>query len=318
MNYFITLILKIIPLYGLIALGYFASKHKSINKETISAILIYIIAPVVVFNSVLQMELSKELLSLPFLMYGLCTFAGVVFYFIGKIFWKDSHKNLLSFAASQGNAGYFGIPLVIILFGEDVLGIYMLLMIGEIIYGFTIGYLIVAQGAYSLSESLKKLFKVPVIYAFLLALLLNIFDIIPKQNILESSSEMSIIESSLQVLKQFNGAYTVLGMMIMGLSLAGLKKTSLDWKFTILAFISRFIFWPILAFLVIYIDKNFWHIYNESIHQLIFLISIIPIASVTVVFATEFKIHPQKVALTVFLSTIFALFFIPTLLSLMF
>jgi predicted permease len=50
----------------------------------------------------------------------------------------------------------------------------------------------------------------------------------------------------------------------------------------------------------------------------LFLISIVPIAADTVVFATEFKSHPQKVAITVFLSTIFALIYIPAILTFVF
>lgn len=305
MIYFFALLLKIIPLYVLIALGYIASKNKSIRKETVSSLLIYIFAPVVVFHSVIQMELKVELLTLPFLMYGLCAIAAVVFYFLGKLFWKDAHKNILAFAASQGNAGYFGIPVALMLFGQEILGIYILLWVGAYIFGYTGGYLIVANGKHNFTESLRKFAKVPVIYAFILALALNFLGI-------------NLSESILEITEKFTGAYAILGMMILGLSLSKLKKTSLDWTFTILAFISRFVFWPLLAFLVIYIDQNFWHIYNNTIHQLIILISIVPIAADTVVFATEFDTHPQKVALTVFLSTIFALIYIPAILSLVF
>ena len=267
--------------------------------------MIYFLAPVVVFHGVITMDLRPELLTLPFLMYGLCTLAALVFYFIGKLFWKDGHKNILAFAASQGNAGYFGIPVAIILFGEDILGIYLFLWVGAYIFGFTGGYLVVANGKHSLSESLRKFAKVPVLYAFILALALNYLGV-------------GLDESILSITGKFTGAYTILGMMILGLNLSNLKRTSLDWPFTIWAMISRFIFWPLLAYLVIKLDQNYWHLYNETIYQLLILISIVPIAADTVVFATEFKIHPQKVALTVLISTLFALVYIPTALYLAF
>ncbi len=301
MEYFFSLLLKIIPLYLLILVGYLASKNEAIRKETISAVLIYVLAPVVVFHGVINMELQAELLTLPFLMFGLCTLAAVVFYFIGKLFWRepgDAHKNILAFAASQGNAGYFGIPVAIILFGEEILGIYLFLWVGAYIFGFTGGYLVVANGRHSFKESLKKFLKVPVIYAFLVALIFNVAGI-------------GVGENVLSVTEKFTGAYSILGMMILGLNLANLKRTSLDWPFTFWAFVSRFVFWPLLAYVVIFLDQNYWHLYNEVIYQLLILISIVPIAADTVVFATEFKIHPQKIALTVFLSTLFALVYIP-------
>lgn len=305
MPYLLSLLLKIIPLYFLIAIGYFASKNKSIHKETLSALLIYILAPVIVFHAVSKMKFEPDLLTLPFLIYVACTIAAIVFYFLGKLIWKDAHKNLLTFAASQGNAGYFGIPVAIILFGEDILGIYIFLWLGQYIFGFTGAYLAVAQGKHTLKESLKKFIKLPVIYAFLAALILKFLNI-------------NVSDSILSVTDKFTGAYTILGMMILGLNLPNIKKSSLDWTFTSLAFAARFIFWPVLAYVIIFIDQNYLKIYNETIYKLIFLISIVPIATDTVVFATEFKTHPEKVALTVLLSTIFALFYIPIILFFVF
>lgn len=301
MDYFSGLLLKIIPLYLLIAIGYAASKNKAIHKGTVSSLLIYVLAPVVVFHGVVQMELKPELLTLPFLMFGLCSIGAVTFFFIGKLFWKDAHKNILAFAASQGNAGYFGIPVAISMFGEEILGIYVFLWLGSYVFGFTGGYLVFANGNNTFRESLKKFLKVPVMYAFLAAVLFNYFNV-------------SLGESVFNVTEKFTGAYIILGMMIIGLNLSNMQKGSLDLTFMILALASRFVFWPVLAFSVIFLDKNFWHIYNETIHQLILLISIVPIAADTVAFATEFKIYPQKAALTVFISTLVALVYIPTVL----
>lgn len=303
MTYFLALLLKILPLYVLIAIGYIASKKKDIKENTISSLLIYVIAPGVTFHGVINMELKEELFTLPFLMYGMCLIAALIFYALGKLIWKDALKNILAFAASQGNAGYFGIPVAIILFGEEILGIYLFLWLGAYMFAFTAGYIIVAKGKHTLSESLRKFLKMPVIYAFIIALTLNSFGI-------------EVNKEFLSIVDKFPGAFTILGMMILGLNLAKVKRTSLDWPFTIMAFIARFLFWPLFAALIIYIDKTLFHLYNETIYQLIFLISIVPIAADTVVFATEFRIQPQKVALTVFLSTIFALVFVPLMVGL--
>lgn len=305
MNYFLVLLLKILPLYLLVVLGYIASKNPSINKKGISALLLYFFSPVVGFHGVVTMDLKPELLTLPFLSFGMCLVSAVIFYLIGSNIWSDAHKNILTFASSQGNSGYFGIPVAIALFGQDILGIYIFLWLGMYIFAFTGGYIIVAHGHHTLKESILKFFKVPVIYAVGLALFLNISNIIPAEGILEITGK-------------FTAAYTILGMMILGINLSQVQKTSLDWAFTIWSFIARFIFWPIMAGLIIWLDTTYFHLYNQTIYELIFLISIVPIAADTVAFATEFKIHPEKVALTVFMSTIFALLFIPAILSVVF
>jgi len=57
---------------------------------------------------------------------------------------------------------------------------------------------------------------------------------------------------------------------------------------------------------------------NFTFWPLFTLFSIFPIAANKVAFATELKVHPEKAALTVFLSTLFALFYIPLVVSLLF
>jgi malate permease and related proteins len=70
----------------------------------------------------------------------------------------------------------------------------------------------------------------------------------------------------------------------------------------------------ILAFIAL--DRGFLHFYTTVIHQVMVLASIVPLAANTVAIATELKTQPEKAALAVLLSTVFALFYIPTLVTL--
>ena len=305
MEVFLALLIKIAPLYTLILLGYIAGKKLNAKKETIASILIYIVVPVVIFNSIIQTKLTFEILLLPFIFFVFCSLMCLLFYNIGKNFFKDSTKNLLGLSAGTANTGYFGIPVAIELFGEEIIGIMIIAIIGFTIFENSLGFYITARGNYSFDEALKRLFKLPTIYAFLAGVVINSIGFHPSDYYINFS-------------KNFIGAYTVFGMMIIGLGLADMKSFKLDPKFLTLAFGAKFVAWPLLMLLFVYIDNHFLYLFDEPTHKVMFLLSIVPLAANNVAFATELKAQPEKASSAVFLSTLIALVYIPLLTTVLF
>lgn len=298
MNIFTTLLIKIIPLYLLILIGFIASKKLNAKKETIASILIYTIVPFVVFNGIVSMKLTPELLSLPLIFFIICSAIGLSFYFIGKKLFTDNTGNILAFSAGTANTGYFGIPVAIEIFGEGVLGLMVLGILGFTIYENTLGFFLTAKGQHTTEESIKRLLKLPTIYAFIVAVIVNYLGI----NLGNSYSAFA---------KNFIGAYTILGMMLIGMGLADVKGFSFDLKFILATFFAKFIVWPLLILGFIFLDNFYFHLFNTLTHKVMFLLGIVPLAANSVAFATELNAKPEKAAVAVFLSTIFALFFIP-------
>ena len=196
------------------------------------------------------------------------------------------------------NTGYFGLPVAISLFGPDIAGLVLLAVLGCVLYEVTFGFFMIARGNYTLNESIHKLIKLPAIYAFALAVILNFSGFNPTQGILDFST-------------LFRGSYTVLGMMLIGLGLSEISVYKFDIKFLTITFIAKFIAWPLVMLSIIYLDNSIFNFFTTEIHNVMLLLSIVPMAANTVAYATELKVHPEKAALAVILSTIFALFFIP-------
>jgi predicted permease len=109
------------------------------------------------------------------------------------------------------------------------------------------------------------------------------------------------------------GAYTVLGMMLIGLGMAGIKSFRMDWKFLAATFFAKFIVWPLVTGVIILFDLKYLHFFDSDIHKVMFLLSVVPMAANTVALATELKAEPEKAATAVLLSTLFALGFIPVM-----
>ncbi len=298
MSLFLVLLLKIVPLYLLIAIGYIANKRLQVTKEGIARMLIYVFSTAVVFLGTTQAKGNSELLLIPVIFFVIATVFCLLNYWVAKKFWQDGTEKIIAFAAGTGNTGYFGLPVCLAIVGDAALPIVALISIGQILYENTVGFYTLARASHSMKETIYKLLKLPSLYAFTAGLFLNFFNITPSPDAI----------NFFNILK---GGYVPLGMMIIGLSLAEIKMHHIDWKFSSLALFNKFLLYPALFFLLIYLDKQHLHLFNETVHLVLLIESLVPLASNTVSYATELKTHPEKVALAVTISTFIALFYIP-------
>lgn len=282
------------------ALGYLSGKYLKVQKETIGSLLLYIFIPVVYFTSVATTPLTASTLSLPILFFILCSVICLLFLFIGKHIWKDAIKNICAQAAGGGNYAYFAIPVALAIFGQQAVGLVVLSGLGFVLYENTIGFFVAATGNYTVKESLKRLLKLPALWATIIGFIINILHIELGQVFLDMANN-------------FRGGFTILGMMLVGLGLSAIDidEYKPDYKYILTTFFARFIVWPISIILIIFIDKNFFHFYNNTLYSILTLMSIIPLAANSIVYAIELKIDSRNVAMGVLLSTIIALFLIP-------
>ena len=154
-------------------------------------------------------------------------------------------------------------------------------------------------------SSISTLAVQPSVYAFALALVLNL-------------AGARIPEVFVPLFDNLRGAYSVLGMMIVGMGILSFRGLAGNLAFTGLAFFGKFVVWPLVALGFWWLDANWLGVYDRAVHQAIFLISITPIAANTVVIATLLDAAPRQAAGTTLLSTLFALGFIPLMIALVF
>jgi malate permease and related proteins len=303
MDIFLNLLQKIIPLYLIIFLGFIAGKFLKVQKESIASLLIYIIAPVIVFHGVITTKIDIGTLSIPIIFYLTASSICLLSYSIAKLLWHDSTKNIVAFASGSSNTGYFGLPVAIAVLGDKAIGYVALMILGIILYESTTGFFITARGHHSVNESIIKIIKLPAIYAFIIGILINF-------------SGIQFGQIYTDTVGYFRGAYTILGMMIIGVGLSGLEKFVIDMKFLCITFLAKFVLWPTLIGLVIFLDINFFHLYSDYIHKVMIVLSIVPMAANTVAYASALKVQPEKAAVAVLCSTLFALVYIPLIVSL--
>lgn len=303
MSIFQTLVLNILPLFLLIGFGYGAGKWHQADRKTLANVLFYYIAPVVFFSSVLKAPMSGALVVLPFITFGLACLLCMLAYRSSGWFWQDETRNLLALSAGTGNLGYFGLPVALVLFNDAGVGIYMAAMLGNAIFENTLGYFMVARGRHDAREALQKLVRLPALYAFILG-------------VAGSWAQLSVPESVEHLFVAIRGAYIVIGMMIIGLGLSAMPRLRIDVKFTSFVFAVKFIAWPMCAAAIILFDRTVLHFLGGQAHQALLLLSFMPPAANTVVFATLLDIKPTQMAGTVLFCTCVGLFSVPLMVML--
>ena len=103
---------------------------------------------------------------------------------------------------------------------------------------------------------------------------------------------------------------------MIGLGLADVTKGDFDWKFINGLLAAKFIIWPLISIAIIIFDLNYLHLYSKEIHSIIFLLSIVPVAANTVAFSAELGTKPEKAAIGVVITTLFAIGVIPLMMGL--
>ena len=298
-----TLLYKLVPLYILILLGYLAGRYLAVDKKSVALLAIYIVTPVVIFYGVSETAIDLSSVLLPLIIFVISSVICICLkYFSMNTLGMKQLSGMIGFASASGNTGYFGIPVAIIIFGEDILGLAALCVLGSVLFENTLGVYTAASGKYSSKEAIQKVLKLPSLYGFLAGLCVNIYGIEFSENITT-------------LFDKFVGTYTILGMMIIGLGLSEIKRASFDLIFTTITALAHFVLWPLLMFLVLYLDRVSFSYINEQQSLILLLLSIVPIAANTVAWATVFEIDPDKVAVSVLLTTLLAAIYIPIFVS---
>lgn len=298
MDIFLTLVLNLLPLYFLIALGYIAGRFLKVDRISLANLALYFCVPVVMFGYILKLEYNPAYSLLPILMYVVSALIAFTMLYIGRRIYGDSRANVLTMLSAQANAGYLGLPVMLLVFNAQWVAVYMLLLLGGVIFEATIGYYIAARGAFDPKKSFIKLLSFPAIYALPLALLLR-------------QADVNLPDTFWTYWEHFKGAYVILGMMIIGAALSTLEKFVFSWRFNGLVFLGKFIMWPLLMGAFIFADIYYFNLFGHEVYKMLMLLSVMPSAANVAAFAAQFNINPEKAATTILVSTVLVLLLIP-------
>jgi len=304
MNLFFILLSKISPLYINIIIGYILTKYLKVRRDYVAFILIYILGPIVIFFATLSISINLQLLFLPIFVFVFGS--TIAFYILNKYKneWNDASVNTLAFTCGTGNTGYFGIPLAMILLSPENANMFIFATLASLLYENTTGFFVTAKGSFTARQSIIKIIKLPLLYAFISGLSLNILGV-------------GMPEFVIPYFEAIKWIFGILGMMMLGMGMKGFNlEEDMDTKYMKIAYFFKFIFWPGAILLIIFVDKSFFGLLNKDIYDVLFLFSIVPLAGNTITLAVLLNAKPQKASFTVLLSNFISIIYIPVMLLL--
>ncbi|HSP57939.1 MAG TPA: AEC family transporter [Halomonas sp.] len=294
------------PLWMLLAfvgLGWLAARRLAIDPRPIATLLVYLIAPLTFFRALVLGGPTPAYLLLTAVLFLLASLVALIVQSLARRRFAPEESALLAFSSGTGNTGYFGLPVALELLPPLGVTFYLFCVLGVTLYEFTVGFYLSARGRFSVAQSLAKLVRLPLVYAFLAALL-------------TSGLGLDIPDAVMEGMAVFPATYTLLGMMIIGMTLGRVSVRALDVRFIGACVAIRYGVWPLLALAAVMGLQAFFPLPPELALALL-LVGVVPMAANVVVVAMELGIAPEKGALAVLITTLAAPLLIPFYLTLL-
>ena len=263
------------------------------NTKTLTLMSVYFLQPFVTIWGFSTAKLHSEHVYVPLLYLAIILSLLIPTILIGKlIFTNIKDRAIFSIAGFVGNTGNIGIPLGIALFGEQSVIYTTLINIANVFIVYIIGVYIYSRGSFSIKDSLFNIIKIPIIPASIIAIFININNV--------------VLSSQIQEFFKM-GAYAgiVLQLFLLGTFLQGIRIKELHPKLFIGTISQKFILIPLAAAIILsFTDLPLF------VQGVIFMEMMVPLAVANINLASLYDCKPKDVTSLIFLST---LLFIPLL-----
>lgn len=284
---FTTFANNLLPILLIAATGYILGKTLTVDSRTIGRIVFYIFSPLLVFNLMVtsQLNFGQAITTVEFTAVVI-VIMGVLAFIFGKIFQLERPQLLaVILTVAFGNTGNYGLPLVKFAFGDEALAVASIFYVTTTILFNTVGVIIASLGNTDLKSAILGVFKLPIVYGVILALLVKAtgFQIpVPLSRTIEIAA---------------NGAIPLMIVLL------GLELTKIQWSHSFRALgvgvLTKLILGPIVGLLLASLFGLQGHSHQGSVIE-----AAMPAAVANTVIATEYKLEPSLVTAIVFLGTI--------------
>jgi malate permease and related proteins len=156
--------------------GFAMGRRFKLEVRTITRIAFYIFSPCLVFVSLTEIQLSGEEFGRMALFTALTVLSlGLAALLFGKVIGLTRQALAgLVVVNMFGNGGNYGLPLNLFAFGEEALARAVVYYVVSTVLVYSLGIVVASSGRAPLRESVLGIFKVPVVYGVVLALLLRL------------------------------------------------------------------------------------------------------------------------------------------------
>jgi len=293
-SYLGSIFLAILSIYVFILVGY-SAKHlfkERIDEKSFNLLSVYFLQVFLTFWGLLQRPIDTQLLLTPFVYLAIIALSLVLTYFLAHQLFKDTkEQSIATIAALVGNTGNLGIPLGIAIFGPESIPFTTLINLMNVFIVYTLGVFFYSRGDFSIKESLKNIFKLPVLWFAILALSLNF-------------SQIQLPKEILSALKMGAYASMVIQLIILGMYLHEVKLKELNVKLVIHVNSMKFLVIPLIAFFLLQLTS-----FSSMTKGIILMEIFMPLAVANVNLGSLYNCRPKDITALIFISSLLFLGF---------
>lgn len=296
------LIMIVLPVFLVFGIGYISQKLLKMDIKSISAMALYILLPLLTFDTFYRNELTVDYLYL-FIFSIIITVILIGITILAGWFMKSTKEDISAILLGSlfPNSGNYGAPVMLFALGAVAFDYAIVLMV---LHGFiisTVGIFIASFGSgatISVKDAVISIFRIPVIYGAAAGLLFQLANI-------------SIDDKLMDIIQMTGNAAIPVVMLILGMQLARIKKENFELRNINAVVIIRMIISPVVAMvLVLFMPVD------ETMKMVFIILNAMPVAANSTMLAVQFNVKPNLVSFSTLVTTLLSLLTIPLFLYL--
>lgn len=297
------IIMVILPVFSVYALGYGGYYWLKPDIPNLARFSVYLLLPLLCFDTFYRHELSfGDMYLIVYTVVLTYLLIGLI-YVAARLFSYDTGQTCaLVLSSVFMNSGNYGIPIIILAFGEIGRPIIIFLTVFHGVLHATTGIYYAAKGGGSGSVGMKTplmaIVKMPIIHAIVVGVLFQKLGIVIPENLMFCISMVG------------NASIPTI-MIILGMQLATISIRHMDWGRVGVAVFLKLIASPLIAYLL-----TLWMPVDPLVKQIFILTAGMPTAANTTMIAIQFNTDPKFVSGVTLVSTLLSILTVSFLLYL--
>lgn len=307
MNLLHTLYQVFLPISLPVIGGILLKRFRNLDSKPIATMSLYVLTPAIVFNTLLHADISLQDIgtTISFSLLSLVLLWAIAIGLSRILRLNQEEQAGLTLISTFTNCVNYGLPLVLLAFGQLGLDKASVYVIGQMIIVNTVGVFFAARSQFSVKQAGMAIFRLPAIYATVIAILLQVTDI----------SLPGALDSGFAMLA---AAYSPVALVVLGTQMITMGTTSSTIPAERTISSSNRAFWagisirlvgaPLLSWLLL----TLLHVEGILFSVLLILTSM-PTAVNAVILAGQFNAAPKLVSRCILWTTLASFIVMPVL-----
>jgi len=280
---------NILPVFLVVGTGALLGVTIRPDVKAISRTVFYVLTPCVIFSGLIRSRLTGAETQQVALFAALATLltAGLAWLVATLFGWRGTRRRALTLPVLSVNAGNFGLSVVLFAYGQEAQARAMVYFAASAVIANSLGVALAAGGG-SWRQMLLNVARVPMIYATIVALVLNAIGTIEIPAVLMKPIEL------------LGGAAVPMLLLVLGLQLVkSAEKLRLHVSTITVATVLRLLVAPLIAIGVAWLTGV-----QGITRRACMLEASMPAGVTSTILALEYDLEPEVVTGTVFVSTL--------------